>query len=200
MFMAAPLRIVGDSRNNVEALEVMQMKGGTFDISGRKRPVETGNTFMIPCDTVVIAIGERTDGGLLEREGIVTNKKGTACVNPHTFQTSNSKIYAAGDVVTGPSTAAEAMGMAKEAAASIDLNLTGEKRFHKLMREFVFDNTPPEDLSAKPKIAGRHLPVEQRKGNFQEINFGFMGDQARKEAMRCLRCDIRIGCSKGGEK
>ncbi len=200
MFMAAPLRIVGDSRNEVEALEVMQMEGGSFDISGRRRPVETGKSFMIPCDTVVIAIGERADGGLLEREGIVTNKNGTACINPYTFQTSNPAVYAAGDVVTGPSTAAEAMGMAKDAAESIDLALMGEKRFHKLMKEFVFEDTPPEDLTAKPKIAGRHLPVEQRKGNFQEINFGFMGDQARQEAMRCLRCDIRIGCSKGGEK
>ena len=200
MFMAAPLRIVGDNRNDVEALEVMQMESGTYDLSGRRRPVKTDKSFLVPCDTVVIAVGEKADGGLLEREGIVTTKKGTACVNAYTFQTSNPKIYAAGDVVTGPSTAAEAMGMAKKAAASIDLDLTGEKRFHKLMKEFEYDHTPPEDLSAKKKIAGRHLPIEQRKGNFQEINFGFMGDQARREAMRCLRCDIRIGCNKGGEK
>ncbi len=200
MFMAAPLRIVGDSKNEVEALEVMQMKGGTYDISGRRRPVESGNTFMVPCDTVVIAVGERADGGLLEREGIITNKKGTACINPYNFQTSNPRVFAAGDVVTGPSTAAEAMGMAKEAAAAIDIELTGEKRFFRLMKDFEYDHTPPDEPAKKNRISGRHLPLEDRKGNFQEINLGYMGDQAREEAMRCLRCDIRIGCSKGGEK
>jgi NADPH-dependent glutamate synthase beta subunit-like oxidoreductase len=109
VFWAAPSKIIGNPQNKVVAFEVTEMSGGDYDISGRRKPIETGKTYLIPCDTVVIAVGERADGGLLEREGIVTGKNGTAAINPYTFKTSNPRVYAAGDMVTGPSTAAEAM-------------------------------------------------------------------------------------------
>ena len=191
IFWAAPAKIIGNVSGRVEALEVMQMNGGDYDISGRRKPEETGKAYLVPCDTVVIAIGERVDGGTLEREGIVTGKNGTACINPYTYKTSNPRIYAGGDMVTGPSTAAEAMGLARGAAEAIDLDLMGERRFHRLFRSFEYDQTPPKEITAVKSIQGRFLNVEERRGNFQEVNLGYMGEQARQEALRCLRCDIR---------
>jgi NADH-quinone oxidoreductase subunit F len=191
-FMAAPLRITGNNKGEVEALEVMQMKGGSYDVSGRRRPIETDKTFMIPCDIVVVAVGEKVDSGLLEREGLFTTEKGNIFITPYDYKTSKASVYAAGDIITGPSTAAEAMGLAREAAEIIDLDLTGERRFNRLYNDFEYSQEPPGEIVPGKRIAGAHLDVDARKGNFQEVNQGYMGDQARMEAMRCLRCDIKL--------
>jgi len=191
-FFVSPLSIQGDGKGSVKALEVMEMAGGSYDTSGRRRPVETSQTRLIACDMVVIAAGERVDSGLLERQKIATTKRGTACIDAYTYRTSSEKVYAAGDMVSGPSTAAEAMGLAKEAAAKIDLDLMGVARFSKLFKEFAYGNDVPTEVVMTKKTPSRHLDVEARRGNFQEVNRGYMGDQARIEATRCLRCDIRI--------
>jgi len=191
-FLAAPLRIVGNEKGEVTALQIMEMEAGGFDLSGRRKPAETDKTSLIECDTVVIAIGEKVDGLLLEREGIATGHAGTARIADYTFKTSRENVFAAGDITTGPSTAAEAMGFAKDAAEVIDYELTGEKRFNRLFRAFPYSHEPPGEIILGRHIAARHLEVDTRKGNFGEVNQGYMGDQARMEATRCLRCDIRL--------
>jgi formate dehydrogenase major subunit len=35
-----------------------------------------------------------------------------------------------------------------------------------------------------------HLPLEERKGSFKEIELSFSEEKARQEAKRCLRCDL----------
>jgi len=191
-FFTAPLSIKADAKGKVIALEVMEMTGGTFDTSGRRKPIETGKTRDIACDNVIIATGERVDSGLLEREKIVTTKWGTVCVEPYRYKTNRERVYAAGDMVSGPSTAAEAMGLAREAASFIDFELMGVKRFDQLFKTFDYSHEPPTEIVMTKQIEPRHLSVASRRGNFQEINRGYMGDQARLEATRCLRCDIRL--------
>jgi hypothetical protein len=36
------------------------------------------------------------------------------------------------------------------------------------------------------------LPLEQRHEGFQEVELGFDGEQAKREAKRCLQCDLEI--------
>ena len=190
-FMASPLRVVGDQKGRVEALEVMEMMGGDYDLSGRRKPVETGKTSFLACDTVIIAIGEKVDEGLLIREGIATTSSGTAGIERYAYKTNLEGVYAAGDLVTGPSTAAEAMGYAKDAAQVIDFNLTGKRRFSLLFARFNYNNEIPTEVEKVKPISPRHLKVSERNGNFSEVNRGYLGEQARQEASRCLRCDIR---------
>ncbi len=197
MFMANPVRITGNKDGSVETIEIMKMEGGQFDLSGRRKPVKTGNISVLKCDTVVIAVGEKVDSALLEQEKIITTEKGTAYINPYTCRTGKPLVYAAGDVTTGPSTAAEAMGLAKTASSIIDFDLTGKHRFDSLFRTFEYGNEIPEEIISAEGIESRHLNVKDRKGNFQEINLGYMGDQARREAMRCLRCDIKLSGTGG---
>lgn len=53
-----------------------------------------------------------------------------------------------------------------------------------------------DQVSLKPEGGNRHYsvkrPLEERKGNFKEINLGYSKEQAYAEASRCLRCDVRI--------
>ena len=167
------------------------MSGGSIDSSGRRRPVSTGKYEEIACDSIILAIGERVDSNHLSKNGLETTKDGRLIIHPFTFQTSNPKVYAGGDAVTGPSTAAEAMGMAKKAVQSIDLALMNVDRFHLLFREFKYNNLTPLNPKANPKNKSKKLSVKERIGNFQEVEVGFSGEQARNEVERCLRCDIR---------
>ncbi|MDP4187131.1 MAG: hypothetical protein Q8905_03720, partial [Bacteroidota bacterium] len=112
-------------------------------------------------------------------------------VNAFTYQTTNPQIYAGGDAVSGPSTAAEAMGMAKKAAEAIDQALMGENRFPRLFRKFDYKNEIPVNTMETLTITTEKIPFEQRRGNFQEVTRGYTGEQALKEVQRCLRCDIK---------
>ncbi|MCE5300376.1 MAG: proton-conducting membrane transporter, partial [Spirochaetia bacterium] len=111
--------------------------------------------------------------------------------NRFTYQTSNQKIYAGGDAVTGPATAAEAMGIAKTAAEAIDLALTGERRFSKLFYKFDYKNEVPLKPEGGSNTKPKKLPVKERVTNFQEVLSGYSGEQALREAVRCLRCDVK---------
>ena len=55
-----------------------QMKLGEPDASGRRSPVATGETFEIPCDLVISAIGEKVDAKLMAENGIEMGRKGPA--------------------------------------------------------------------------------------------------------------------------
>jgi len=138
-----------------------------------------------------MAVGERIDSVDITKDGLETTKDGRLIVDPFTHQTSIPRVYAGGDAVTGPATAAEAMGMAKKAAESIDFDLMNEKRYHKLFRTFEYKNLVPVDPKKSAKNQSEKLSVKERIGNFQEVEVGYTGEQARNEVNRCLRCDVR---------
>ena len=192
-FLAAPSEIISDKTGHVKSLKVEVMKGGSIDASGRRRPVSTGRFEEIPCDSIILAVGERVDNYFITEEGLKleTRKDGRLIVDPFTFQTSLPGVFAGGDAVTGPATAAEAMGMAKKAAESIDFILMKEKRFHKLFRTFEYANRVPINPKKSAKNRSEKLTVEERIGNFQEVEIGYSGEQARNEVNRCLRCDVK---------
>lgn len=191
VYMSGPEKIIGDGKGNVKGLEVMKMTAGGYDTSGRKKPVPTGETAELPCDTVVVAIGEKVDTNLLSVNGIQFNKNGTVKTGKMTMMTNKQKIFAIGDAVTGPATAAEAMGIAKRAAEQIDIFLTGENRFKKLFREFTYGNKVPLKPEGGKMNVAKKFSVKERLGNFQEVSHGFTAEQAKLEATRCLRCDVR---------
>ena len=85
-----------------------QMKLGEPDASGRRSPVATGETFEIPCDLVLSAIGEKVDAKLMAENGIEMGRKGPA------FQTNVENVWSAGDAHRGPATVVE--GIADAAA------------------------------------------------------------------------------------
>jgi NADH-quinone oxidoreductase subunit F len=198
--MAQPLKAIPDSSGAVRALEVMRMKAGSVDSSGRPSPVATGESYEIPCDTLVIAVGERVDASGLDGVGAALARDGRVGVDPFSYATANPKFFAAGDAVTGPATAAEAMGQAKTASAAIDAVLMGaatlgdptrSARFEGLFRRFDYAmEIPLSPAKAKMNRAQRLAPAE-RRSNFVEISQGYTGEQARFEAERCLRCDVR---------
>jgi NADH-quinone oxidoreductase subunit F len=191
MYMMAPEAFLGDDDGRVRAVRFQKMKPGSLDQSGRPTPVPTGQTIEVPCDAVILAIGERVGSKDLAKSGIECARNGTVRVDAFTQMTNVSNIYAVGDAVTGPATASEAMGLAKRAAQAIDKDLTGADRFGRLFRKFDYGMEVPLNPVKSTKVKVRTIPVKERRGNFMEIAQGYSGQQAHGESLRCLRCDVR---------
>lgn len=100
-WLTAPKRIIGDENGKVTGIECIKMDLGEPDLDGRRRPdpIE-GSEYVIPVETVIKAIGQTRHLELIEELGI-QHEGGVVQVNKETYQTSNPKIFACGDVVFG---------------------------------------------------------------------------------------------------
>ena len=123
-----PVRILGDEKFNVTAVECIKMELGEPDKSGRRSPVPVeGSEFTIPADVVVIAIGTSPNPIIFKgSEGLDQNRRGTVVADEETGATSKCGVFAGGDVVTGAATVISAMGAGKKAAKAIDEYLKGK--------------------------------------------------------------------------
>ena len=119
-----PMAVLKTEQGWVEGLECAQMQLGEPDASGRRSPVAIpGSNFVLPADTVIIAIGN-TPNPLIPKttSGLVVSKKGTIEADDSGL-TSREGVYAGGDIVTGAATVISAMGAGKKAARAISAYL-----------------------------------------------------------------------------
>ena len=196
-FLVSPVGLVV-SDGQMTGLTCIRNELGEPDKSGRRRPVPVpGSEFTVEADAVIPAIGQAPDMSFAENGsgGIKTGKGGTIAVNPETLQTTMPEVFAGGDAVTGPATVVEAMAAGQRAATSIHcflrhLPFSGYK--HPKPTRFVERIPEDEKGEAVPseKVAMPHLPVSKRCGCFDEVELGLGEQEARREARRCLRCDL----------
>ena len=120
MPLVAPLEFLAGEDGNVCAVRVQKMELGEPDSSGRRRPVPIeGAIEEIPCDVAISAIGTNANPFAKLIGGMELNKWGYIVADEETGQTTNPKIWAGGDIVTGAATVILAMGAGKKAAADI---------------------------------------------------------------------------------
>ncbi|RLA82180.1 MAG: hypothetical protein DRG31_07755, partial [Deltaproteobacteria bacterium] len=121
IFLATPVRFLGDEHGWVKKVECIRMKLGEPDETGRRRPIPIENSeFSVDAETVIIAIGQRPNPVAVRDDGrIKVTKHGTIIVNPETYETTMKGVFAAGDIVTGNATVISAMGASKKAAQGI---------------------------------------------------------------------------------
>ncbi|NWG14113.1 MAG: FAD-dependent oxidoreductase [Acidobacteria bacterium] len=193
IFLAAPQRIRGDSSGRVQAIEVIKTRLGEFDKSGRRRPVPTDETMRIECDTVIFAVGESAESEFARSSGIKVKDSGLIEVDRYSMMTSREKIYAGGDIISGPTNVSNAMGYGKKAARLMDEHLTGSRRFAAVFPQFEYDQTPPLHPSESRRHLVTELPEEERVACFKEATIGLTPVEAMEESCRCLRCDVRNG-------
>jgi glutamate synthase (NADPH/NADH) small chain len=100
-WLTAPTRLIGDSIGQIRQLECIKMKLGEPGIDGRRRPVPIeGSEFILEVDAVIKAIGQTRYLDLIDAFGL-EQQKGVVKINLETYQTSNPKVYAVGDVIFG---------------------------------------------------------------------------------------------------
>jgi len=116
--LAQPTKIVTEN-GFVKAVEFVRMRLGEPDESGRPRPIPIpGSEFQLEADTVLVAVGELPTPPLsAEALGIRMDKRGRIQVDR--FWRASEKVFAAGDVVTGPSMVGRATGSGLRAARAM---------------------------------------------------------------------------------
>ena len=168
VFLATPHRIVGDDDGNVKAIEVVKTRLGEFDSSGRRRPVPTEEIRRLECDTVILAVGEAVDLDFVRASGLRIKENGTLEVDRYTLETSRSKFYAGGDLISGASNVSNAMGYGKKAARNIDQRLMGIGPLGtRSTPEFAYSNVPPEEPSRSPRHTLEELPAARARGELR---------------------------------
>lgn len=115
--LSNPIKINGEGK--VKSIECVKMELGKKDASGRKKPVVIPNSnFIIDCDCIIVAIGQGPNPLLLDQLDIEKDKKGYIMAT--NYATSNEKIFAGGDIISGSATVIKAIADGKKSAAKID--------------------------------------------------------------------------------
>jgi len=104
-------------RDGLLTCQVMTL--GAPDASGRRSPVETGETVALPASTVITAVGAQVDAPFYRDNGLAVDRRGRAVVDPETLESSVPHVYVAGDGQKGPGTVVEAIAGAAKAAGAI---------------------------------------------------------------------------------
>jgi len=187
-----PVRFVG-AQGKVTGVETIRC-ASVFDAQRRFNPTfEPGTESVIPCDTVILAIGQTSDLSFISPEdGIETTRQGTVKINPETLATTAPGIFAAGDIAFGPRLIISAVADGKKAAEGIDRFLRGQEWQPKprYVQITVLDHHQmAERFDEYSRLAVPVIPIERRTG-VAEVEIGFTEEQARLEASRCLQCWI----------
>ncbi len=116
-----PTRVLGNEAHRLTGIQCIRMELGEPDDSGRRKPVPVkGSEFVLPCDTVIVAIGNAPNPVLTKATpDLELTKWGTIKADPETGATSRRGVYAGGDIVSGAATVILAMGAGKIAAKSM---------------------------------------------------------------------------------
>ncbi|WP_148138003.1 NAD(P)-binding protein [Candidatus Formimonas warabiya] len=194
-FLTAPSRIVQEDGRKV--LHCIRMTLGEPDRSGRRRPIPIeGSELAYEADTIIGAIGQSTNTQFLYHDlPVKLNKWGDIEIDGKTFQTSEMKIFAGGDCVTGPATVIQAVAAGHLAAESMDSFLmkgyVKEQHVDYSCSRGTLEDLPKWEYEEMPKLERAKMPaisLDARKNNFQEVELGLSEEGAQEEARRCLKC------------
>ncbi len=185
-----PKRVLAEN-GRVAGLET-RVCTSVFDRAGRFAPqYDETSTSPIDADTIIIAIGQRSDLTGFEK---LDHDRGRIIVDPLTFQTSVPNVFAGGDIVSGPASVIEAVQHGNEAAVSIDRFLRNEDlAAGREIDEEVIDEVR-EWLQRSPRLELPKAAADERRKDFREIESGYTEEMAIAEASRCLSCSICAEC------
>jgi NADPH-dependent glutamate synthase beta subunit-like oxidoreductase len=173
-----------------------------YDAKGRRTLVPAGEPDVhIPCDDVLVAVGQENSFPWIERDiGLEFDKWGMPVVDETTYRSTHPQIFFGGDSAFGPKNIIWAVAHGHEAAISIDLLCNGKD---------LHDRPPPHVTLASQKMGihewsygneisdDRRFPVPHAEKSVvltnikAEVELGFDPALAFAEAQRCLNCDVQ---------
>jgi len=165
-----------------------------FDDSGRFSPVyDESQIREEAADAVILAIGQDPSSVAFEACGL--RPDGTITADETTLATKTPKVYAAGDVVSGPASVIEAIAMGRKSASEIDKALGGDGD----VDEELLDDEPPnhhvgkvEHFAELDRVVPPRAEIAECVDSFALIEQAFSQEDAVQEAGRCLACDLRV--------
>jgi ferredoxin len=172
------------------------------DQNGRRDLVPTGEPHQhIPCDDVLVAVGQENSFPWIERDiGIEFDKWGMPKVDPSTMRSTNPRVFFGGDSAFGPKNIIWAVAHGHDAALSIDKMCRGEninerpqptvQIFSQKMgiHEWSYDNDIAPDKRYRVPLRDKVVALRDIKA---EVELGYDLELALKETQRCLNCDVQ---------
>ena len=179
--------------------EIVEAK---YDAHGKRSLMPSGTPDVhVPCDDVLVAIGQENSFPWIERDaGIDFDKWGMPIVDKTTMQASLAQVFFGGDAAFGPKNIIWAVAHGHDAAISIDkfcrsedvairpppmMNLLSQKMG---IHEWSYDNAITGDLRYKVPLKDVSIALKNIR---VEVELGFDAKLGYKEAQRCLNCDVQ---------
>jgi NADPH-dependent glutamate synthase beta subunit-like oxidoreductase/formate hydrogenlyase subunit 6/NADH:ubiquinone oxidoreductase subunit I/ferredoxin len=197
IFQAGPTRVITDDDGNVTGVEFIRMRLGEPDASGRRRPEPApGTEFTVPCDRVLLAIGQGPDLSWIGpgSEG-PTAARNRLAADPVTFATGRAGVFGTGDVRTGAATVVQAIAEGRRASYAVDAYLKGMDLAAVKTRQQLAE-PQPEFLSIvpftsevkEPRYRLRAMEPEERRSSYIEYEIPYTREEVVAESTRCLQC------------
>jgi ferredoxin len=190
----APISVERNAEGRVTGLKVQEIYS-LFDYTGRFAPKMVPNAqYVIPCDTLALAIGQAMDMSLLngwDKRSALALDRGIIKTERGTGRTSVKGIYAGGDAAFGPALFITAIRHGQEAARAIDSDLQGTRPY----QEFVGEFTELSPMRDKTYLRTRWaLPTMQppkiRIHNENMVENNYTDEEAHLQSNRCLQCHV----------
>ena len=163
-----------------------------LDENGFHQP--TGEFEELGADSVVMALGQESDLGLVERARDIEIEKGVVQVNSQ-MMTGRHGVFAGGDMVPSERTVTVAIGHGKKAARYIDAFLHGTE-YHKppITGDATYDRLTNWYYADAPHRVRAKIESARRSSTFDEVVQGLDQESALFEARRCMSCGNCFGC------
>ena len=173
-----------------------------YDAKGRRKLVPTGEPDkLVPCDAVLIAVGQENAFPWIERDiGLEFNEWDMPQLNEGTLQSTIPKVFFGGDSALGPKNIIWAVAHGHDAAVSIDKFLHADDLSERPLpqvsissqkmgiHEWSYDNDVSNDHRYKVPLKDLKLALANIK---VEVELGYDQKLALAEAERCLNCDVQ---------
>jgi len=169
--------------------------------SNGRASMEVIDTVVIPCDTVILAIGQENAFPWIERDiGIEFNQWDMPVVDRKTFQCTREGIFFGGDAAWGPENIIWAVAHGHQAAISIHQYCQGESIEDRppygqnliSMKMGLHEWSYSNGYETAQRVRMRHVDLAERFQDLKiEVELGFTPDQTAVEVERCLNCDVQ---------
>jgi NADPH-dependent glutamate synthase beta subunit-like oxidoreductase len=190
-----PVEILRDAGGAVTGV-VFRRCARVYDENRRFAPVfDDADRQTVPCDTVLLAVGQAPDLAFLEDGGadIEQFRPGWPKVDPQTLATTAPGVFVAGDLAHGTRLLIDAVASGKAAARSVYRALTGRT----LTSDAVTAHLPLDPYRREPGYETiRRVPVptlapaDRLVRPDAPVETGYGPEEAMREASRCLDCGV----------
>ncbi|MBR2752751.1 MAG: FAD-dependent oxidoreductase [Lachnospiraceae bacterium] len=195
MELHAPVKVEKDADGNVAAMWLQPQIVGPVQ-GGRPKPVNADvEPVRVPCDRVLIAIGQGIDSNQFGDYGIPISRGRIDALDTSSISDADG-IFAGGDCVTGPATVIRAIAAGKVAAANIDEYLGFH---HEIEADIELPRIRFDDHKPCGRVNMQERPAAERVKDFGLMECCMTEEEAMQESGRCLHCDhFGYGIFKGG--
>jgi formate dehydrogenase (NADP+) beta subunit len=193
----APLRFVTE-RGRLVAMDFERVEW--YEEGGRSKCRALG-TVRIPCDDVILAIGQESAFPWIERDiGIQFGEWDMPVVDRVTYESTRPGVFFGGDAAWGPENIIWAVEHGHQAAISIHARCEGRPPAERPPPGMTLVSTRlglhawqfSNDYNPDARQKMRHVELVERFAALGvEVELGFTAEQTAREVERCLNCDIQ---------